>query len=115
MSEDLKKLKPVPDGADANIVSNLLLSQPELVGKYDDWQIALAHRDWSISEDHPDETKIVDWIPEFSAENIIRYINIRNGDLRRAIAELEKYHLEQRKTIARLQKELKEADDAKRL
>jgi hypothetical protein len=43
------------------IVINLRVSQPNLA-EYTDDQIDKAHRNWSSSDDFPDESKLVDWI-----------------------------------------------------
>lgn len=74
----------------SNVVGNLVANQPEL-GKFAGWQIDMASRAWAISEDYPDESKLVNWIPSNSPKNMFEYAEIQRGDLARSIAELEAY------------------------
>jgi hypothetical protein len=48
------------------VVDNLRSSQPNLAEFTDD-QIDKAHRNWSVSEDFPDESQIIHWVqaPEY--------------------------------------------------
>lgn len=72
------------------IVSNLR-SSCKLGGEYKDYQIEAAHRVYSCSEDHGDDTKMPLYILEDSDSARIAYMNMQQGDLRRTIRDLERY------------------------
>lgn len=65
----------VPIGA-KNVVFNLRSSLGKVLEHLEDWQVDAAHRNWSTSDDFPDENKIVDWAPSNSDKAKEAYIRL---------------------------------------
>lgn len=82
--------RPRVDSHVTNIVNNLIAADPRLAA-YTAWQIDYAHRQWTVSEDYPDEMLVVNWIPGDTAQSKLEYMNMQLGDRNRNIAELERY------------------------
>lgn len=58
MTDTVATLSP----ASKNVVDNLRRTQGSALAPYADWQVDYAHRNWSSSEDFPNEDLIVEWI-----------------------------------------------------
>lgn len=81
-----------------NIVNNLVQSQQDLA-PYAAWQIDMAQRDWSISEDYPHEDMLVHWIPSDTADNKLKYQQLQLGDKNRSLAELSAFNTQLSKEL----------------
>lgn len=90
-----------------NTVSNFKRSRPELA-EVAGWRIDMAHREWSGSEDFGDEATLVNWLPDDDVEQRFKYMEIQQQDLRRTVAELERYNRDLQKTIREQAEKIKE-------
>lgn len=82
--------RPRVDSHIMGIVGNLTMTQENL-RPFAAWQIDYAHRNWNVSDRYPDESTIVQFIPDDTAQSKLEYMNMQIGDRNRTITDLERY------------------------
>jgi hypothetical protein len=89
------------------VVNNLIAIDPRLAA-YAPWRIAYAHSHYSTSEDHGDDLKVIEWLPDDDEKHRMEYRDMQMDELRRTIYELERYNLDLRKQIKTLNTKIDE-------
>lgn len=64
LNTEVLKLSYAMNHGDKVIVDNLRRSRGDELQPYSDEQVAKAYREFSLSEDYPDESKLINWIGE---------------------------------------------------